>query len=87
MCIVETKLREQIHVNFKEEGYNSWMGDRKDKEGEGVLIMVHQYGEDKVEVMGVTIQIEELNRKIRYIMCHLREMHGELKNIKIWKER
>ena len=23
MCIVETKLREQIHGNFKEEGYNS----------------------------------------------------------------
>ena len=22
MCIVETKLRKEIHVNFKEEGYN-----------------------------------------------------------------
>ncbi|MPC42386.1 hypothetical protein E2C01_036007 [Portunus trituberculatus] len=30
MCIVETKLREKIHVNFKEEGYNSWKRDRKD---------------------------------------------------------
>ncbi|MPC57998.1 hypothetical protein E2C01_051990 [Portunus trituberculatus] len=41
MCIVETKLREQIHLNFKEERYNSWRRDRKDKGGGGVLIMVH----------------------------------------------
>ncbi|MPC56050.1 hypothetical protein E2C01_049999 [Portunus trituberculatus] len=33
MCIVETKLRGQIHVNFKEEGYNSWRKDRMDKRG------------------------------------------------------
>ncbi|MPC26584.1 hypothetical protein E2C01_019726 [Portunus trituberculatus] len=39
MCIVETKLREEIHVNFKE-GYNSWTRDRKDRGGDGVLIMV-----------------------------------------------
>ncbi|MPC70983.1 hypothetical protein E2C01_065250 [Portunus trituberculatus] len=41
MCIVETKLREEIHVNFKEKGYNNWRRDRKDKGGEGVLIMFH----------------------------------------------
>ncbi|MPC31817.1 hypothetical protein E2C01_025117 [Portunus trituberculatus] len=40
MCIVETKLGAEIHVNFKEEGYNSWRRDRKGKGG-GVLIMVH----------------------------------------------
>ncbi|MPC93112.1 hypothetical protein E2C01_088233 [Portunus trituberculatus] len=47
MCIVETKLREEIqlrdeiHVNFKEEGYNSWSRDRKDKnKGGRVLIML-----------------------------------------------
>ncbi|MPC33832.1 hypothetical protein E2C01_027197 [Portunus trituberculatus] len=33
MCIVETKLKEEIHVSFKEEGYNSWRRDRKDKRG------------------------------------------------------
>ncbi|MPC46435.1 hypothetical protein E2C01_040155 [Portunus trituberculatus] len=33
MCIIEIKLREKIHVNFKEEGYNSWRRDRKDKGG------------------------------------------------------
>ena len=31
MCIVETKLREEMHVNFREEGYNTWRRDRKDK--------------------------------------------------------
>ncbi|MPC68930.1 hypothetical protein E2C01_063141 [Portunus trituberculatus] len=70
MCIIETKLREEIHINFKEEGCNSWKRDRKDKGG-GVLIMVCDnicvedvhYGEDKVEVMGVTIKTEELKRR------------------------
>ena len=28
MCIVETKLKEEVHVNFKEEGYKSWRRDR-----------------------------------------------------------
>ncbi|MPC33510.1 hypothetical protein E2C01_026862 [Portunus trituberculatus] len=32
MCISETKLTEEIHVNFKEEGYNSRRTDSKDKE-------------------------------------------------------
>ncbi|MPC66700.1 hypothetical protein E2C01_060852 [Portunus trituberculatus] len=41
MCIVETKLREEIHVNFKEEGHSTWMRDKKDERGGGVLIMVH----------------------------------------------
>ncbi|MPC69835.1 hypothetical protein E2C01_064066 [Portunus trituberculatus] len=40
MCIVETKLREEIHIDFKEVGYNSWRRDRKDKGRGGVLIMV-----------------------------------------------
>ncbi|MPC96834.1 hypothetical protein E2C01_092113 [Portunus trituberculatus] len=40
MCIVETKLREEIHVNLKEKGYNSWRRDRKDKGGGGLLIIV-----------------------------------------------
>ncbi|MPC82810.1 hypothetical protein E2C01_077495 [Portunus trituberculatus] len=40
MCIVETKLREGIHVNFKEEGYNTLGRDRKNKGGRGMLIMV-----------------------------------------------
>ncbi|MPC37900.1 hypothetical protein E2C01_031395 [Portunus trituberculatus] len=40
MCIIETKLKVEIHVNFKEEGYNSWRRDRKGKGGGGVLIIV-----------------------------------------------
>ncbi|MPC55818.1 hypothetical protein E2C01_049763 [Portunus trituberculatus] len=40
MCIIETKLKEEIHVSFKKEGYNSWRRDRKEKGGGGVLIMV-----------------------------------------------
>ncbi|MPC08176.1 hypothetical protein E2C01_000753 [Portunus trituberculatus] len=33
MCIVETKLRAEIHVNFKE-GYNNWRRNRKVKREE-----------------------------------------------------
>ncbi|MPC25269.1 hypothetical protein E2C01_018374 [Portunus trituberculatus] len=40
MCIVETKLKEKIHVSFKKEGYYSWRRNREGKGGRGVLIMV-----------------------------------------------
>ncbi|MPC10783.1 hypothetical protein E2C01_003423 [Portunus trituberculatus] len=94
MCIVETKLREEIHVNFKEEGYNSWRTDRKDKGGGGVLIMVHdnmfeedvQLGEDKVEVMGVTKKTEEVKKR-KIIVTYVPPKTNMVKNIKICKER
>ncbi|MPC12240.1 hypothetical protein E2C01_004919 [Portunus trituberculatus] len=73
MCIVETKLR-GIHVNFKEEGYNTWRRDRKDKGGGGVLIMVHDNnGEDKVEVMGVTIKTRFEEEKNYSYICSTKD--------------
>ena len=79
MCIVETNLREKIHVNFKEEGYKIGGETGRIKgEGGGVLIMVRdnnicvedvQYGENNVEVMGVTIKTEEL-KKLKIIVTY-----------------
>ena len=42
VCLTETKLREEIQVNFKEQGYNVWRRDRKGKAGGGVLVMVRE---------------------------------------------
>ena len=63
-CIAETKLKEEIQVNFADEGYKCWRRDRIGKGGGGVIIMVRgdmdvedvQYGEDKAEVIGLTIR-------------------------------
>ncbi|MPC69425.1 hypothetical protein E2C01_063650 [Portunus trituberculatus] len=76
MCIVETKLKKEIYVNFKEEEYNTW----KNKGG-GVLITVRdnicvgdvQYGEDKVEVMGVTIRTEDLKKRKIIVTCSTKD--------------
>ena len=32
VCITETKLREEIQISFKEQGYNVWKRDRKQEE-------------------------------------------------------
>ncbi|MPC73871.1 hypothetical protein E2C01_068212 [Portunus trituberculatus] len=38
ICITETKLSEDVQVNFKEQGYNVWRRDRRGKAI--VLIMI-----------------------------------------------
>ena len=72
-CIAETKLKEEIQVNFADEGYKCWRRDRIGKRAGGVIIMVRgdmdvedvQYGEDKVEVIGLTIRTSgRVKRKI-----------------------
>ena len=37
VCITETKLREEIQISFKQQGYNVWRRDRKGRAGGGVL--------------------------------------------------
>ncbi len=65
MCMTETKLRQEILLNFEKEGYKLWRRDRKGKGGGGVLILVRediqvedvQYGSDMAEVISITIRI------------------------------
>ena len=40
VCITETKLKEEIQISFKEQGYNVWRRNRKGKAGKGVMILV-----------------------------------------------
>ena len=62
-CIAETKLKEEILINFQEEGYKIWRRDGKGKGGGGILITVQevifvegvQYGDGMAEVIGIRI--------------------------------
>ena len=55
-CIAETKLKEEIQVNFADEGYKCWRRDRIGKGGGDMDVEDVQYGEDKAEVIGLTIR-------------------------------
>ena len=78
VCITETKLREEIQISFKEQGYNVWRRDRKGKAGGGVLIIVPdniyieevQYGEDTAEIVSITIRTNERERR-RIILTYV----------------
>ena len=62
-CMTETKLKEEINVNFQPEGFKLWRRDRKGKGGGRVLIMVKediavqgvQYGDGMAEVISTII--------------------------------
>ena len=62
-CMTETKLKEEIYVNFQQEGFKTWRRDRKGKGEGGVLIMVKkdivvegmQYGDGLAQVIGIKI--------------------------------
>ena len=63
----ETKLKEEIHPSFKEEGYNNWKRDRKGKGGGGIMFMVRehiyveevQYGDGTAEIMELGEEAED----------------------------
>ena len=68
--MVETKLKEEIQINFQQEGYKIWRRVRKRKGGGGVLIMDQdifvegvQYGDGMAEVIGITIRTNERERR------------------------
>ena len=62
LCLTETKLREEIQLSFREEGYNLWRRDRQGKGGGGILVLVKEnvkvedvkYGDGMVEVVNIT---------------------------------
>ena len=78
VCLAETKLKQEVQLNFKNEGYNIWRRDRKDKGGGGVLIMVKkdiyvedvQYGKDMAEVISVVIKNSKGERR-RVILTYV----------------
>ena len=63
--MTETKLKEEINVNFQQEGFKLWRRDRKEKGGGGVLVMMKevQYGDGMAEVISITIQTNERYRR------------------------
>ena len=71
MCIVDTKIKNEINASFINEGYESWRRDRKEKGGGGVLILVRDnirveevsYGEGMMEIMGITIKTGEMKKR------------------------
>ena len=78
LCLTETKLKENVHLSFKEEGYNNWRRDRRGKGGGGVLIIVRediyveevQYGDGMEEVIGITIRTSGKARR-RIILTYV----------------
>ena len=72
LCLTETKLKEKIHLSFKEEGYNNWRRDRKGKGGGGIMIMVRediyveevQYGDGMAEIISIIIRNWGKRRRI-----------------------
>ena len=72
LCLAETKLREEIQLSFKEEGYTIWRRDRVGKGGGGLLVVVCedvqmdnlQYGNGMVEVIGITVEIKEKRKAL-----------------------
>ena len=67
LCLTETKLRDEIHLCFKAEGYNMWRRDRKEKGGGGLLVLTKeeiyveevQYGVGMTEVISIAIRMRE----------------------------
>lgn len=78
LCLTKTKLKEEVCLSSKEEGYNYWRRDRKGKGGGGVLIMVQddiyveevQYGDGMVEVIGITTRTSGRERR-RIILTYV----------------
>ena len=71
VCVTETKLREEVQISFKDQGYNVWRRDRKGKAGGGVLIIVRdniyieeiEYGDNAAEIASITIRTNGRERR------------------------
>ena len=67
LCLTETKLKEEIQLSFKEEGYNNWRRDRKGKGGGGIMIIYVeevQYGYGMAEIISIIIRNWGKRRRI-----------------------
>ena len=71
VCVTETKLREEVQISFKDQGYNVWRRDRKGKAGGGVLVIVRdniyieeiEYGDNAAEIASITIRTNGRERR------------------------
>ena len=71
VCITETKLKEEIHVQFQDEGYNMWRRDRKNKSGGGVAILTKaninveevEEGKGMAEVLSIVLKTRKEDRR------------------------
>ena len=71
VSVTETKLREEVQISFKDQGYNVWRRDRKGKAGGGILIIVRdniyieeiEYGDNAAEIASITIRTNGRERR------------------------
>ena len=89
-CMMETKIKEEIYVNFQQEGFKIWRRDRKGKGGGGVLIMLKkvivmegvQYGDGMAEVISITIQTNERDGIKNYSnLCATKNKYVETRRV------
>ena len=79
VCITETKLKDEIKVQFVKEGYDTWRRDRKGKGGGGVMILVKQnitvdkveYGDGMAETISVAIKSKGSNKKRKIVVTYV----------------
>lgn len=79
VCITETKLKEEMKVQFVKEGYDTWRRDRKGKGGGGVMILVKQnitvdkveYGDGMAETISVVIKSTESKNKRKIVVTYI----------------
>ena len=78
ICLTKTKLRKEIQLNFKKEGYHIWRRDREEKGGGGVLIMTRdginvedvKRGGEKTEVISIKIRMMRGDKR-RIILAYI----------------
>ena len=91
MCIVETKLRPNMEMNWFEEGqYRLWRSERVKRGGGGVLVMVRKelsikevnFGNDGEEVLSVVLSVgnTDINLVTVYVPPRTRAWNGEQYN-------
>ncbi len=64
VCLIETKLKEEINMRFAKEAYCTWRRGRKGKGGvmmvvkENIVVEEVEYGDGMVETLSVVIKIK-----------------------------
>ena len=91
MCIVETKLRPNMEMNWFEEGqYRLWRADRVKKGGGGIMVMIRKelsvrevnFGTDGEEVISVVVSAgnKDINMVVVYVPPRTKAWNGEQYN-------
>ncbi len=78
VCLMETKLKEELEMRFAKKCYNTCRRDRKRKGGKGVMILVKEdivveeveYSDGMAETLSVVIKIKGSEKKESYCDVH-----------------